>query len=134
MDASLIMSILEKGLSLIPKKCKELDLILENFYKAITAYKENGLNNCIDEILNILLANSDHNKGLYDLKELENQNMKKKDKEDLSEIVKFAELLVDYENLSKSYKSKYEEKDALLYQINRQREVCIQIYLKRINK
>lgn len=133
MDLSIIMSILEKCSSRVPKKCKQLDLIFENFYKSITTYKKGILEDCINEVLNILLANNDHNKGLYDLKELEFQNLTKKDKKDLSEIVKFADLLVDYENLSKSYRATYRQKETLLNQINQQREVCRQIYLKRIN-
>lgn len=133
MDISFIMSVLEKGLNQIPKKCEQLDLILENFYKAITMHGEGVLDDCVNETVSILLANNDHNKGLYDLKRLKSQNFKKEDKEDLNEMIKFADLLVDYENLCKTYKTTYRQKTVLLTQINQQREACWQIYLKRIN-
>ena len=81
-----------------------------------------------------MLANSDHNKCLYDLKELKTQKFKKEDKEDLNEMIKFADLLVDYENLCKTYKATYRQKAVLLTQINQQREACWRIYLKRIDK
>lgn len=87
-----------------PKDSDEAEVYIENTWKVFENRNYMYLNSDkVPEYLNSLLMDKDHGKGIYKLKILERQNLKKNIKSIISKLVQLTEMLKDIEELNRDF-------------------------------